>query len=113
MAVLGCFAPQHDVLLDLDAELDEGDGDGEEGKHNRAGRGAERPDGEATSPPLSSKGKAMPESPGTPPPMGLTSAALNIIFEADKELVFHRPLDELLEKIMDLAGRAVRFERGL
>ncbi|HKQ97528.1 MAG TPA: SpoIIE family protein phosphatase [Candidatus Polarisedimenticolia bacterium] len=67
----------------------------------------------ATSPPLSSKGKPIPDTPGTPPPMGLTSAALGIIFEADKELVFHRPLDELLEKIMDLAARAVRFERGL
>ena len=48
--------------------------------------------------------------PGTTPSGG---QALQIIFEADKELVFHRPLDELLEKIMDLAGRAVRFERGL
>jgi serine phosphatase RsbU (regulator of sigma subunit) len=49
------------------------------------------------------------------PPMdaGLAAAAFGIIFEADKELVFHRPLDELLEKIMDLAGRAVKFERGL
>src|SRR5262245_31519004 len=48
--------------------------------------------------------------PGSTPSGG---SALQIIFEADKELVFHRPLDELLEKIMDLAGRAVRFERGL
>ncbi|HYV84610.1 MAG TPA: SpoIIE family protein phosphatase [Patescibacteria group bacterium] len=44
---------------------------------------------------------------------GVNSAALAIIFEADKELVFHRPLDELLETIMDLANRAVKFERGL
>jgi len=51
-----------------------------------------------------------PTGPGSSPSGG---QALQIIFEADKELVFHRPLDELLEKIMDLAGRAVRFERGL
>ncbi|HEV8202106.1 MAG TPA: SpoIIE family protein phosphatase [Candidatus Polarisedimenticolia bacterium] len=58
---------------------------------------------------------------GTPAPIRTTgpgsspsgAQALSIIFEADKELVFHRPLDELLEKIMDLARRAVRFERGL
>ena len=43
----------------------------------------------------------------------MTNAALSIIFEADKELVFHRPINELLETIMDLANRAVRFERGL
>ncbi len=41
------------------------------------------------------------------------ASALGVIFEADKELVFHRPLPELLEKIMDLAGKVVRFERGL
>jgi serine phosphatase RsbU (regulator of sigma subunit) len=41
------------------------------------------------------------------------ASALGVIFEADKELVFHRPLAELLETIMDLAGKVVRFERGL
>src|SRR5262245_11349313 len=66
----------------------------------------------ATSPPLSSKGR----TPGAPAALaedGLASAALGIVFEADKELVFHRPLNELLDTIMDLAGKAVRFERGL
>ena len=65
----------------------------------------------ATAPPLSSKAR----TPGTPPLAEdvLASAALGIVFEADKELVFHRPLNELLDKIMDLAGKAVRFERGL
>lgn len=43
----------------------------------------------------------------------VNASALGVIFEADKELVFHRPLAELLEKIMDLAGKVVRFERGL
>lgn len=43
----------------------------------------------------------------------VNASALGVIFEADKELVFHRPLSELLEKIMDLAGKVVRFERGL
>ncbi|HEU4400964.1 MAG TPA: SpoIIE family protein phosphatase [Candidatus Polarisedimenticolia bacterium] len=41
------------------------------------------------------------------------SPALSIIYEADQELVFHRPLGEILETIMDLARRAVPFERGL
>lgn len=41
------------------------------------------------------------------------SPALNIIFEADKELVFHRPLPQILEKIIDLVGKAVPFDRGL
>ncbi len=41
------------------------------------------------------------------------SEALAIIFEADRELVFHRPLPEILETIMDLARRAVPFERGI
>jgi serine phosphatase RsbU (regulator of sigma subunit) len=43
----------------------------------------------------------------------INASALGVIFEADKELVFHRPLAELLETIMDLAGKVVRFERGL
>ncbi len=72
-------------------------------------------------------------SEGTPPPMRDTPARagvrprpaslevhppalapdLSIFIEADKELVFHRPLREILETIMDLARRAVPFERGL
>jgi len=43
----------------------------------------------------------------------LAPAAINLIFEADRELVFHRPLPELLETIMDLAHRSVPYERGL
>ena len=39
--------------------------------------------------------------------------ALNIVFEADKELVFHRPLGEILETILDLVAKAVPFDRGL
>ena len=41
------------------------------------------------------------------------SLLLGIIFEADKQLVFHRPLEEILETIMDLVGRAIPFDRGL
>jgi len=36
-----------------------------------------------------------------------------ILAEANEQLVFHRPLPELLETIMDLARRAVPFERGV
>ena len=52
----------------------------------------------------------------TPAPFrsGLASGpAAAIIQEANDELVFHRPLPEILETIMDLARRAVPFERGL
>ncbi len=50
----------------------------------------------------------------TPPPLRATVAAVaGILQEANDELVFHRPLPEILETIMDLARRAVPFERGL
>lgn len=42
-----------------------------------------------------------------------TAAETNLFIEADRELVFHRPLPEILEQIMHLARRAVPFERGL
>src|SRR5262249_23729848 len=42
-----------------------------------------------------------------PPPVS------GIIQEANEELVFHRPLPEILDMIMNLARRAVPFERGL
>jgi len=52
--------------------------------------------------------------PGVPTPPGVSGAAFQEIYEeADRELVFHRPLDEILETIMDLASRAARFERGV
>lgn len=44
---------------------------------------------------------------------GTPAAALRIIGKADKELVFHRPLPEILERIMDLAHEAVPYERGV
>ncbi len=51
-------------------------------------------------------------------PLPLSSGAVaasiaSIIREANEELVFHRPLPEILDTIMDLARRAVPFERGL
>ena len=50
----------------------------------------------------------------TPPPLRATVAAVaGILQEANEQLVFHRPLSDLLETIMDLARRAVPFERGL
>src|SRR4029077_16920446 len=53
-------------------------------------------------------------TPPPPPPGGVLSASVaGIIQEANEELVFHRPLPEILETIMDLARRAVPFERGL
>jgi serine phosphatase RsbU (regulator of sigma subunit) len=52
----------------------------------------------------------------TPPPReagGPVPAWAGILAEANDQLVFHRPLPDLLETIMDLAGRAAPFERGL
>lgn len=39
-------------------------------------------------------------------------SAISIILDADRELAFNRPLNEILEAIMDLAGRIVPFDRG-
>ncbi len=48
------------------------------------------------------------------PPAGAAAASVAaIIQEANEELVFHHPLPEILETIMNLARRAVPFERGL
>lgn len=52
-------------------------------------------------------------APGIEAGPGPSAGFLKVISEADQELVFHRPLDEILETILDLAARAVRFERGL
>jgi serine phosphatase RsbU (regulator of sigma subunit) len=41
------------------------------------------------------------------------SAAFRIIYKANEELVFHRPLLEIFERIMDLAHEAVPYERGV
>jgi serine phosphatase RsbU (regulator of sigma subunit) len=37
----------------------------------------------------------------------------DLVLEADRQLLFHRPIDEIIEKVMDLARRAVPYERGL
>ncbi len=47
------------------------------------------------------------------PALAAFAASLKIIYEADQELVFHRPLDDIFNTIMDLAHKAVPFERGL
>lgn len=60
---------------------------------------------------LQPKDRAFESGQTTLPSAG--SVLLEIIFEADKELVFHRPLDEILETVMDLVGRAIPFDRGL
>src|SRR5213594_1217246 len=51
--------------------------------------------------------------PPTPPGGAVAASVAGIIQEANEELVFHRPLPEILETIMDLVRRAVPFERGL
>ena len=43
----------------------------------------------------------------------LSSKAALPIMEADRELVFNRPLPEILEKIMDLVHQVIYFERGV
>ena len=39
--------------------------------------------------------------------------AIDILTEANEVLVFHRPLPEILDRIMDLAHRVAPYERGL
>ncbi|MBI4170027.1 MAG: SpoIIE family protein phosphatase [Acidobacteria bacterium] len=63
---------------------------------DRGARGAASPSAEA-------RGRSLASSPS----LGA------ILAEANEQLVFHRPLRELLDTIMDLARRAVPFERGL
>jgi serine phosphatase RsbU (regulator of sigma subunit) len=47
------------------------------------------------------------------PAVPAASPAAAVLAEANEQLVFHRPLPDILETIMDLARRAVPFERGL
>ncbi len=56
---------------------------------------------DSTTPPLARSGSLS------------SGSAAAILQEANEQLVFHRPLPEILETIMDLARRAVPFERGL
>ncbi len=76
------------------------------------------PDGSApaSGPVTAATGQATgPATPGGAAPGGAAAseAALGIISKADEELVFHRPLPEILERIMDLAYEAVPYERGI
>ncbi len=48
---------------------------------------------------------------GSPPSLPGASIG-HIASEIDQELLFHRPLGEILEKVMDLAHEAVSYERG-
>jgi serine phosphatase RsbU (regulator of sigma subunit) len=51
--------------------------------------------------------------PGTRPwEPSTTGSPWEILAEADERLLAHRPLQEILEGILDLAGRAVPFERA-
>ena len=64
--------------------------------------------------PIVAEGAAPTPVPASPSERGGAVAGdVSLFIEADRELVFHRPLREILEKIMDLARRAVPFERGL
>ncbi len=53
----------------------------------------------------------------TPPrgdPATVSAEAIDaILFKADRHLAFHRPLEQILEAVMDLAHEAVVYERGL
>ena len=43
----------------------------------------------------------------------ISTKAARIIYEADKELIFHRPFKEILNKIMDFVHQAIGFDRGI
>ncbi|MFQ5877850.1 MAG: SpoIIE family protein phosphatase [Acidobacteriota bacterium] len=61
----------------------------------------------------SSSAHAAPRIEGPATDEFSTPVALDILTKANEELVFHRPLPQILERIMDLAHRAVPYERGL
>jgi len=50
---------------------------------------------------------------GRPVSARAASKLMRAVSEADRELVFHRSVEEILEKIMDLALEAVGYERGV
>jgi serine phosphatase RsbU (regulator of sigma subunit)/pSer/pThr/pTyr-binding forkhead associated (FHA) protein len=62
--------------------------------------------------PRSGELQTGPLSPSPDPDDAEMAPLMKIIVEADQELVFHRPVNELLDRIMTLAGRAAPFERG-
>lgn len=43
----------------------------------------------------------------------ISQKAARIILEADRELIFHRPFKEILNKIMDFVHQAIGFDRGI
>jgi len=47
------------------------------------------------------------------PPLASPEQMSRIIFAADEQLAFHRPLNRILEAVMDLAREAVCYERGV
>jgi serine phosphatase RsbU (regulator of sigma subunit)/pSer/pThr/pTyr-binding forkhead associated (FHA) protein len=57
----------------------------------------------------------------TPPPRtqvlastdGVPASVVDMMIDADKELVLHKPLDDMFETIMEMAHRIAPFERGL
>ncbi|HET6277178.1 MAG TPA: SpoIIE family protein phosphatase [Candidatus Polarisedimenticolia bacterium] len=49
----------------------------------------------------------------TGPPLASPEQMSRIIFAADEQLAFHRPLNRILEAVMDLARDAVCYERGV
>jgi serine phosphatase RsbU (regulator of sigma subunit) len=66
--------------------------------------------------PVSAELQATPGAGGSPGPDAddaELAPLMKVVVEADRELVFHRPVHELLDRIMDLAGRTASFERGV
>jgi serine phosphatase RsbU (regulator of sigma subunit) len=55
---------------------------------------------------------APPLAPGAMLPDRTAAALLQVVLEADREMMFHRPQGEIFDAILDLAGRAVRCERA-
>jgi len=66
-----------------------------------------------TSPTGSGPGASTTPPPSREVPARAASAMLRAIAKADRELIFHRPLEQVLEKIMDVAQDAVGYERGV
>jgi sigma-B regulation protein RsbU (phosphoserine phosphatase) len=90
------------------------------GDHIRLGRTTIVVDGD-TAPPVDITPTPFPTGPGTtllgpgeigPPPTGGPAGLMDIVREADRLMLFHRPLEEIFESILNLAGHTFGCERA-
>jgi len=71
-----------------------------------------------TPPPLTTPGTPAtlagpaPTAPRRKPAQDAAAAIMELVLEADRQMLFHRPIEQILEAILDLAGRTIGYERA-